>query len=796
MARRPHPSPGPAPSRPAPSARAGAAEAAEPGLFDFDPDATARLAERLRRLALGLTAALVSARAYWPSEFAAEEHTGRGLPWVLALLAALALAIAGLWIGGRTRLRFSWSDAAVVLLMLLVGLSASHALERRMAINLAWEWAGLGIAYVLLRNLPRTPAESSTLAGALVATAVAVSVYGLYQVAVEFPETRAMYLKDPERALKIAGVSTDAASRKHFEDRLLGSSEPTATFALANSLAGFLVGPAALALAVAFGAVVRRDPSGPSPGVRAVALALAAVPGAVLLLTLLLTKSRSAYVGLAVGLAVLAWRERRRVPGRVLALGALGVVAALAVLAAVAIFGGGLDRKVLTESTKSLRYRWEYWTGAVGVISESPWGGHGPGNFAGPYLRHKLPQSSEEITDPHNLVLEVWSCAGALAAVALLAAFAFALWGIFGPARPADQPPEIAKPGAPGAPPRSPAWLLAWSAGSLIVVVLPGIGQLNPIFLADDLIRWLILGVSWALAVAFGLSLWRLGPVPASAVGVGALALAVSLLGAGGIGIPSVALSLWALLALGQDLRDDRPCGRLRDLGGRWPAFGLAAVWAALAGIFFAAVVPFWKSQSALAEAYELARTGRAGREQIDALFLRAGQGDQAHMGDRYSITPWLALADFEHQAWRSRGRRGPDRVWPQIAWALDQATTLPRNPRSLAALRLRARILDDLLHSPDLPEVQARHLRVERKNALARASALYPASAQLHAELAEALAAVGSFHLAAREGREADRLDDLTPHKDKKLPEDMRKDLDGAIKRWEKASDATDRPR
>ena len=45
--------------------------------------------------------------------------------------------------------------------------SATHSLDRRPAINLAWEWVALGFVYLLLRNLPRTRNESSALAAAL-----------------------------------------------------------------------------------------------------------------------------------------------------------------------------------------------------------------------------------------------------------------------------------------------------------------------------------------------------------------------------------------------------------------------------------------------------------------------------------------------------------------------------------------------------------------------------------------------------------------------------------------------------
>ena len=130
---------------------------------------------------------------------------------------------------------------------------------------------------------------------------------------------------------------------------------------------------------------------------------------------------------------------------RVLAGRGLGVGwLVLAALVAAGLKTGLLDREVLTQSTMSLRYRWEYWQGAWGVITggatsvmqavSSPffWWGVGPGNFGGPYLKYKLPQSSEEILDPHNLFLEVWATAGFWALLALVGALAWGLWNLLG----------------------------------------------------------------------------------------------------------------------------------------------------------------------------------------------------------------------------------------------------------------------------------------------------------------------------------------------------------------------------
>ena len=128
------------------------------------------------------------------------------------------------------------------------------------------------------------------------------------------------------------------------------------------------------------------------------------------------------------------------------------------------------------------------------------------------------------------------------------------------------------------------------------------VGQMN-LFQGDLLVRWVILSGSWLLAALLGLGFWRRVPLPATAFGAAVLACVVNLLAAGGIGMPAVALGLWLLIALGLNLRDDRPCGRLREYAGRLPAFALAIVWSALAGSFVGAITPFWRSEAALAGA-------------------------------------------------------------------------------------------------------------------------------------------------------------------------------------------------
>src|SRR5690606_22676235 len=130
------------------------------------------------------------------------------------------------------------------------------------------------------------------------------------------------------------------------------------------------------------------------------------------------------------------------------------------------------------------------------LITE-PWrnvvAGVGPGNFAGPYLRHKLPTSSEEISDPHNFLLEIWATSGIFALVALLAALGLGVREAFGPSRTetlrsVDSATTVPRPGGAVESGGRTGWLwLAAGCGWLLVV---GLGRLNP-FLDDGRARWL-----------------------------------------------------------------------------------------------------------------------------------------------------------------------------------------------------------------------------------------------------------------------------------------------------------------
>ena len=600
-------------------------------LGDSEP-AAAVLGEILRRVALALTAALIIARAYWIGEPRSEDESGTGLLWVLFLLCAATIGFAAMWLKGGLSLRRSWVDVAAIVLFTLVGLSAG-ADERRIAINRAWEWVGVGIGYVLIRTLPRSRKETLAIGGSLMLTAVALSSYGLYQIGVELPRNRAFFHANPRQALILSGIDPDGDRRMiaSFKDRLFGSREPIATFALTNTLAGFLVGPAVIGLAMVLRGLLRpkdtsADRSDRAEGSILAPVLLFAAPLLVVITCLLLTKSRSAYLGLLVAMLIFGWRQRGKVSGKAIAVSAIGIAILVASLVGGLMMAGQLDRLVLTESAKSLTYRLQYWQSTWALIWDGPktwWAGLGPGNFSGPYLKFKLPQSSEEISDPHNLFLEVWTTAGLPAMLALFAAIAWGLREALGPSREA-RTDEASGDQTPA--PQRATWLVIFGGlGGWLLVV--GLGRINPF--GDGTDRWLVLGGSWGLAALLGWPFWSRRLPTADLFGLAALAITVNLLAAGGIGFAPVAEMLWLMLAISLNLREDRPCGVSRPFGYRAVAFLPLAVLAAMIGTFFGTVWPFWEAQSYIAQSEKLIDAGRLDRlDAVDDLYAKANAAD------------------------------------------------------------------------------------------------------------------------------------------------------------------------
>ncbi len=401
---------------------------------------------------LGIAVGLLVTRWLLPAESTASGSTLWLVGGWLLLAAAWSLSRLRRW--PISPLRFDRIDLAVTLLVAPQVVSAMVLIitrdgNGRAAANMACEWIALLLAFVLLRRWLSKPADFQALIRIALAVGVSLSILGIWQHHVGYRRANDSFnaLQDEldtairsrdiftvrrlQFELAAAGIPLDGPARQLWERRLRDSREPYGLFALANSLGGLLAPLLIYGLGLA---PAWRHPGWPktartgSRGGLLSAVSFLAIGFLLISYCLLLTKSRTAWAGLAVGGVLLAggqvlrWLKER--PGR-LALGA-----AVPVLLVVAAFWtGGIDREVLTEAPKSLAYRFEYWRGTLGVISDRPLVGTGPGNFRQHYLAHKLEESSEEIADPHNFLLEATATSGLIGLAGLAACVVLLLAG-------------------------------------------------------------------------------------------------------------------------------------------------------------------------------------------------------------------------------------------------------------------------------------------------------------------------------------------------------------------------------
>jgi hypothetical protein len=769
----------------------------------------------LRPWLLGGMTALLVARPLFPSESAASY--GDGMTMVM-----LWIALSVFWLLGAAgrpefSLRFGWTDAMVLLLVLWHTAAALWAAGHgtpRPALNMLWEWVGMGLCFFLARQLIVTPREGRAVVAVMVALAVAVAGFGLYKRAYELPQTRAKYAADPDRALRDNGLlfPPNSPVRKLFEDRL-ANTEPTAAFALTNSLAGFLapwlVVLAGIGVGIAGGDSSRRlnsdqahfgDWSRLLQYRRLWGVILCLVPIAVCLAW---TKSRSGYAGACVGLLMAWWLGRRRgkkgtVPdqpsvgarrngpkgaahkwgrspfsrlriGWKLPAAAVGVVVLLGA-AAIMVEGPA----VLGRASKSFGYRVQYWQSSLRMIADRPWLGCGPGNFQEVYTRYKLPEASEEIADPHNFLLEIWATAGTPAALAFLAVLGCFAWNMAtGEGRGPGDKSQIPNPKSQIF--DSPdAWLPVLVGGAVGFLLSVPLGMLSA---APPGIAPVLLGLPLAAATVAALFGWiREGRLPRWLPAVGVVVLLVDLSAAGGIGLPGVAGTFWLLLALGLQ----QPAGG--DSSRRWPCEGgeirrlesprtwtawiaLAGAIALIAACYSTAYRPVVECQTQLRMAD---RTPAGAVEHLEA----------AAAADPLAAEPWQRLAAARFEAWRHAPSR---EAFDRFEQADAEAHRLA--PNSAAAWAASGDWYSQAFSASQPHGQQTTGGLIDKTvAAYARAVQLYPNSATDMAKLAEAHAAAGDQTAFRREAEAALRLDAATPHADKKLPAKLREKLARAL--------------
>jgi hypothetical protein len=760
--------------------------------------------EKILKWSLGV---LIAARMLTTTESAVQGDS----QWIVQLW--LGLGVVWAWncrVNEDYRIRFDWIDMTLWLLVAGHVISALSVVitaggDQRAALNMMWEWVGLGISYFLLRQILRGRSEGRKLLVAIVAASAVLAGLGVWQHYVSIPQTaeivdkQMMELTRLENATAL-GLSHDALriqelrrdlrsvpqeepARSLFLKRLRFSREPIGLFALANSFAGLLL--PAFFLAAGLVMNVRRTGSARAFFTTAVLVVLP------LAFCLLLTKSRTAWVGLAAGLFTWSLLRLRRDESPALKLKfvwGLSLILIVIGFFAVAGLSGGIDREVISEAPKSLKYRLQYWTGAWKVIQDRPVLGTGPGNFRQHYLQYKAPESSEEISDPHNLVLDVWTSGGIVGVIGLMGFCLVGLRTLLAKNHTAINVPAIddetktdrsKKHNRAGTHPprlRMSDPLMIGVASSFVVVycmgwLLNGDYDLRLVVL---LMCWLVLSSVLAVQV-------RSVQLSSECLAGACVALLVHLLGAGGIEMPAIMQTLVVLFALGtmrNSSEDEKISNDQRSLlvsQNRRKMFPVVLTVGGGCVLLFAyclatSTIPVLNRNSLLT----LGDTNWSERGKLReamAMYREAAEVDP------FSPEPPERLAELSFQRWESLPEASENDFKPVYQFSELAIELDPYNVRHYRALGLR--YLKKFVRTENSSDA-ARAVEY-----LSQAIERYPYNSRLRTELAVALNRSGRLTQSMREAEEALRLDKINhreKHEDKYLLPDVHKAMQKLI--------------
>ncbi len=496
-----------------------------------------------------------------------------GLVWSFLVLTTLgAWGVWRMW-SRRNDILAGPVELCLLLGVVLLFVTAAWASYRRAALLGGWEWLGLVLMLFLVRQLATAARERSGLLAVLMATGVALAVQGVYQAAYELPSQR-----------RIAGdYDTDitAQVQKQFAARL-ESPDAAELSLLARRLEGYRAhGPylysstLAGALALLLPAIILAALAARRHGAERWQIYLATGAAAVVGLGLWLT--REWLFVLAVPLAGAVLLPRWRVP---LTLGA--------VLLGGVMYGSGMLAEDMTRRGDAWGAAWRLlrdgnngWTG-VGLAQSTFW------------LPRYLSETAGAPIGPESAVLELWAEGGIsallfFAAAALAVVLAVRAWW-------RDTPPaEREKAEAPGED-------LPWEfyLGGMLGVVLAFLVRASSL-LQDDLWPAAMLAslaaMSWFAAFAVFEQLTWTPEERMTALGCGALALALALLANPGVGMPSLIGLLFVVVGVMLAEADPRPVTWLSQgelsLNVPAPLFGASAF-----GLLVLVIIPVSHSSS------------------------------------------------------------------------------------------------------------------------------------------------------------------------------------------------------
>jgi O-antigen ligase len=398
-------------------------------------DARAMLTQAAFGLALAMTAArcMLLETIRDPFEIsigalAIPRNAGANVSLILDLLCCLpAILVLLLRCLDKTyTIRWAWSTLPMLLLAGWMAASAAWADDQFAAVvssaNFIAAIALLWAMSQLVRSWTRLRLVVAIAYGLL----LVFLVKGYYYKFLDMP----MLLENQTKMLQQQGFDPKSYSGILFAKKI---GELMGFNSSANSFAGMII----LLMTMGLGVVIQRIKDRDDPG-WPLTLAIFFPLGIGLLFY---TQSKAALVMPVLVLALLGvfWKWHRPIARQSKRNFWIGV--GIVVTAITLVIGHGLYHHGLP--TASMNFRWRYWVGSWRMFWRHPIHGVGWENFGPHYLRDRLPRASEEIRDPHNLLVRFFVELGAVGGL-LAIAWQLRLWWEM--TRPIVPPPTIARP--------------------------------------------------------------------------------------------------------------------------------------------------------------------------------------------------------------------------------------------------------------------------------------------------------------------------------------------------------------
>lgn len=689
--------------------------------------------------------------------------------FVLRLLVQMFLVVAAmLWLlsmsfEGRIRLRRTGLSVWLLLLAVAIVVSTWYAPYRYAPLMTAFLWLSNIVAFVFVLNEARSPRARLLLLVAIAASALVVSLHGIHQVVVDFPELRIRLENDEVGTLREANVPKDMAfdfTGRIKNNRVMG------TFLSPNSFAGFLtlVWPACLGLFLDGLRERRRrrdvllTPQSAPVGRQDTRVKFNVWRGVLLLpflVSLYLTKSKGGWMGFLLAMVVFGfWAFRDFIRRRLMHV--ISVVICLVIVLVLAQLSGLAPP--IRDYFGSFAVRYGYWHAGFSVIEERPLLGIGLSNFTDAYAAKKR-AGDQEARHAHNDYVQM------AAEIGLLGLLVYALfWVAFWlRVKRMETEPTL----APRAPPLRARDILK-TAVLLSVAVFFLEGYCSAMLRSSGgLYGWgwpVALWLVWTGFVLMHVSQCGL-PVP-TRHSYATLGMACGIIGFLAhsfvdfdhyvAGINQTAWLMMALLLASRLSEEHETYAVDRRIGPAWRlgitvgATGLAIF------LMYGFLLPVTEAQIQRENAMDLTNN-LSPRERLEA-FQKAVQ-----------LNPWDAhhhalLSDFYFNMWESRITRTPEghsTLSEAIKEARKAAKLNPRRSEYFTRLGrcYEFRWLDEIRHAP-LPKHPWKYSDyVDAREAYSRGEALFPTIPEGPMNLARLADLAGDYEAARGNADEAKRL-------------------------------------